>query len=62
MPLDRHGQELQAGDEVIMRFKVLKTYHGEQACNVDLKALDSLGTGNYAPFFSVNAKLVEKAS
>ena len=57
MPHDINGSELNVGDIVTVRCKVTAVHQQENACNVDLTALDG-PHGEYKPSFVANSRSV----
>lgn len=58
MPHDCFGNELKAGDRVYMEFRVKEVFPGQDACNVNLVAIDFKGRSEvYLPTISCNASL-----
>jgi hypothetical protein len=57
---DKHGDELHAGDEVIVRCKVTELYAEPDFCNANLETVERM-PGNDAPsFLTLNTRQTEK--
>jgi len=62
MPHDCKGNELQPGNEVILRLRIREISLSEVACNVFADAIDVAGCCEYAPTLSCNSRLFEKVA
>lgn len=59
MPHDCRSQKIEAGDEVIVRFRVNHVYASEEACNCELAPIDVAGCKDYFPTIACNSRFVE---
>lgn len=61
MPHDACGNELNPGDEVIVRCRVTQiTSNGSDYCNVALETVEPMFPGEYKTSISLNAKQTER--
>lgn len=63
MPHDCKGSKLGAGDEILIRCRVISVFDTEDGfkdCNANLQAIDPTGEGLYTPFVTCNTRLAEK--
>ncbi len=58
MPHDKNGKQIQQGDIVNLRCRVDQVQAGEDACNVNLIALDG-NESDYKPSIACNARSLE---
>lgn len=63
VPHDTKGRQLNNGDEVLIRFKVVSVFDtsdGYRDCNLNLQAIDPTEDKLYCPFLTCNTRLVDK--
>jgi hypothetical protein len=60
MPHDKFGKKIEAGDEVIVRFKVKQVLENDTFCNVNLETVE-LMEGQYpTSLCAINTKQTER--
>lgn len=60
MPHDKFGKKIEAGDEVIVRFKVKNVFTGEDHCNVNLESVELMDGKFPTSLCQINTKQTEK--
>ena len=58
MPHDIDGTLVEAGQEVLVRFKVISVTPSEEYCNVNLETVEPMHPGEYKSTFTLNTKQV----
>jgi hypothetical protein len=59
MPHDKHGNKLNSGDIVIVRFTVKDVYDGTDYCNLSLETVDPMYPGENKTALTLNTQQVE---